>query len=490
MKKILIILFVSLILNPELPAQKYTPDWESIDSRPIPGWFSDAKFGIFIHWGPYSVPAWTPKGTYSEWYQYWLQNKTLFGNGNFNGSEVFDFHKNRYGEDYSYYNFGEEFKAELFNATEWADLFVRSGAKYIVPTSKHHDGFCMWPNKTANKTWGFPWNSMDAGPKRDLVGELNEAIRKTDIKMGLYYSIYEWFNPLYKNDIQKFVDDHFFPQFKDLISRYKPSLIFSDGEWDHTAETWKTKELIAWLFNESGCGNDLVINDRWGKGIRFNHAGYYTAEYDPTYEGDHPWEECRGMGFSFGYNRAEDAWDYNSPQTLILMLVDIVSRGGNLLLDIGPNADGRIPPIMQDRLLSMGKWLNVNAEAIYGSDKWDKSCQWTSGRQDFPKEGSHYTSATYILKQTVDPDPGFASKEIFFTSKNNNLYCIMPVYPKGSIIIKDIDPDPGAIITLLGYEVSLKWEKTSNGIKVYIPALVPGEIPCQYAWTLKINGIK
>ncbi len=466
---------------------KVEPNWESIDARPIPEWFSDAKFGIFIHWGPYSVPAWTPKGTYSEWYQYWLQKETLFGNGDFSGKEVLDFHTQRYGKDYSYYNFGKEFKAELFDAEEWADLFVRAGAKYIVPTTKHHDGFCLWPSETANKTWGFPWNSMDIGPKRDLIGELTDAVRKTDVKMGMYYSLYEWFNPLFTSDIDRFVDEHFHPQFKDLITRYKPDLIFADGEWSHSAEKWKSKELLAWLFNEGGCGEDLVINDRWGKGIRFNHAGYYTAEYDPTYEGDHPWEECRGMGFSFGYNRAEDAWDYNTPQTLVLLLVDVVSRGGNLLLDIGPDADGKIPPIMQDRLLSIGEWLNVNGEAIYGTRKYERTCQWSEGRMDHPKEGSHYTSATYVLKQTVDPDPGFAVKEVFFTQKQGALYCILPKFPKESVVIRDIHPESSARITLLGYDNALNWMRTKDGIRVAVPALIPGEIPCQYAWTIKIE---
>ena len=127
----------------------YQPNWESLDSRPTAGWFQDAKFGIFIHWGPYSVPAWTPKGTYSEWYQYWMQKKRLSGNGDFTGTEVYDFHVKTYGEDFSYYRFGEMFTADLFDPSQWAYLFEESGAKYVVITSKHHDGFCLWPNEKA-----------------------------------------------------------------------------------------------------------------------------------------------------------------------------------------------------------------------------------------------------------------------------------------------------------------------------------------------------
>ncbi len=486
MKRFLFCLMLLSASSLLISQEKIEANWESIDARPIPEWFTDAKFGIFIHWGPYSVPAWTPKGTYTEWYQYWLQKKTLFGNGDFTGTEVADFHAKRYGEDYSYYNFGKEFKAELFNADEWAELFEKSGAKYVVPTSKHHDGYCLWPNVTSSKTWGFPWNSMEIGSKRDLIGELSAAVKQTSVRMGMYYSIYEWFNPLYTSDLNKFVTEHYHPQFKDLISRYKPDLIFVDGAWDHPSESWKTFDLLTWLFNESGSSKDLVINDRWGKETRFKHAGYYTAEYDPNFEADFPWEECRGMGFSFGYNRAEDAWDYADPQVLVLMLVDIVSRGGNLLLDIGPDGDGKIPPIMQDRLLAMGKWLNVNGEAIYGTRKYERSSQWSEGRKDHPKEGSHYTSSQYIIKQTVDPDEGFAVKEIFFTKKPGALYCILPKFPKESVVIKDVHPDASARITMLGLNQALNWVRTKDGIRVEVPALIPGEIPCDHAWTIKI----
>jgi alpha-L-fucosidase len=467
--------------------KKYEPTWESIDSRPIPEWYQDAKFGIFIHWGVYSVPAWSPKGTYAEWYQYWLQQKTLWGNGKFTGNEIVDYHAKKYGADTPYYKLVDDFKAELFNPDEWAALLEKAGAKYVVLTSKHHEGFCLWPNETASKTWGFPWNSMVAGPKRDLIGELTTAVRKTSVKMGLYYSLYEWYNPLYKSDVNRYVAEHMHPQFKDLITRYHPSVIWSDGDWDQTVETWKSPELLAWVFNDSGSGDDVVINDRWGKGTRFHHGGFYSPEYDPAFESDRTWEECRGLGFSFGYNRQEDAVDYISPQTIILLLTDIVSRGGNLLLDIGPDASGKIPPIMQDRLLEVGKWLGVNGEAIYGTRKWTRSCQWSAGDQKYDKEGEHYAGAGFILKQTVNPEPGKAVKEIFFTRKGKTIYAILPVYPRESIEIKDFRPSQSARITLLGTGKPLNWARTKNGIRVEVPVLLPGETPCSWAWTLKIE---
>ncbi|MBV9471093.1 MAG: alpha-L-fucosidase [Abitibacteriaceae bacterium] len=344
------------------PVKKYEANWASLDSRPIPQWYQDAKFGIFIHWGVYSVPSWAPKGTYAEWYWHSMQDK--------NGA-TWKFHEKTYGADFPYENFAPLFKADLFKPEQWAEVFVRSGAKYVVLTSKHHEGFALWPNQDASRDWGRPWNSVEVGPKRDLLGDLTTAVRARGLKMGFYYSLYEWYNPLYKNNFAKFRDEHFFPQFKDVVTRYKPSIIFADGEWEHTAAEWHSPELLAWLYNDSGCGADLIIDDRWGSDTRGHHGGYYTTEYgggtDFKAGPGHQWEESRGIGASYGYNRNEDYDDYRTRQGLIQLLIQMVSQGGNLLLDIGPTADGRIPVVMQDRLISMGNWLKVNGDAIYGT---------------------------------------------------------------------------------------------------------------------------
>ena len=340
----------------------YKPDWASLDARPIPQWFTDAKFGIFIHWGLYSVPAWGPKGSYAEWYWNAMQD---------HNGPTWKFHERVYGADFPYSAFAPMFKAELFDPQQWADIFARSGARYVVLTSKHHEGFCLWPSAEADRTWGRPWNSVSTGPHRDLLGDLAKAVRARGLHMGIYYSLYEWFNPLYRSDFPRYRDEHFFPQFKDVVTRYKPDVIFADGEWEHTSEEWRTPELLAWLYNESGCGPDLVVNDRWGKETRGKHGGYYTTEYggatDFKAKPGHPWEENRGMGASYGYNRNEAIDDYRSAADLLHLLVDTVSAGGNLLLDVGPTADGRIPVVMQDRLIQMGRWLQKNGEAVYGA---------------------------------------------------------------------------------------------------------------------------
>ena len=164
-------------------------------------------------------------------------------------------------------SFAPMFKAELYDPNQWADIFHRSGAKYIVLTSKHHDGYCLWPSKEANESWGRPWNAVDIGPGRDLLGELTNAVRAKGIHMGFYYSLYEWYNPLWATDRAMYVEKHMFPQFKDLVTRYKPSVIFSDGEWDMDSKDWRSEELMAWLFNESPVKDERGHRRPLGQGL-------------------------------------------------------------------------------------------------------------------------------------------------------------------------------------------------------------------------------
>ncbi len=431
-----IFFFFVLLIATKSFSQKYDSTWESLDKRPVPEWYTDAKFGIFIHWGVYSVPAWAPKGSYAEWYQNALNNP---------GSKTAEYHKKKYG-DMSYYKFGDMFKAELFNPDEWAQLFEKSGAKYIVLTSKHHDGFCLWPSKEADREWGFPWNAAEVGPKRDLLGDLFKAVRKTSVHAGMYYSLYEWYDPLWLADKKKFAIEHTWPQMKDLINNYKPDVFWTDGEWDASEEVWKSKQFLAWMYNESPVKDKVVTYDRWGSGVRFHHGGVYTPEYQPDLDfEDHPWEESRGMGFSYGYNREEDSWDYNSAQSLVLQLIDKVSRGGNFLLDIGPDGHGKIPPIMQERLLNIGEWLKINGEAIYGTSRWKIHSQWSEGNREYKEK-----SGDMLLKITIDPDPGYAVKEVFYTynAKTNSLYAIFPKYPADKkLVLKDISIPEGNTIS-------------------------------------------
>ncbi|MDR1497023.1 MAG: alpha-L-fucosidase [Puniceicoccales bacterium] len=460
---------------------RYEAKWASLDKRPVPEWYRDAKFGIFIHWGLYSVPAYERVGEYSEWY--WRRLSSRRG-------PLHDFHNKTYGANFRYEDFAPLFKAELFDAKQWAKLFKRAGAKYIVPTSKHHDGFALWPSAEASKTWGRPWNATEIGPKRDLLGELANAVRAEGIQFGFYYSFYEWFNPLWLKDKRRFVEEHFIPQFKDVITRYKPALLFNDGEWDLPAKFWRSEELLAWLYNESPCREYVVANDRWGKETRHHHGDYYTTEYGAGMpDGKHPWEESRGMGFSYGYNRAERAEHYKTSGEFILMLADFVSRGGNLLLNIGPAADGTIPPIMEQRLLDIGAWLEINGDAIYGTRTAGRSCQWTSGKQPSQRYGT-FKVRYDILKQSgqVSRD-GNAVKQVFFTQKGDTLYAITAGRPAKTLTLHNVKIEADTRVSLLGGG-ELAFKNENGNLVITLPEILPEKLQTQPALALKITKAK
>ncbi len=274
-----------------------------------------------------------------------------------------------------------------------------------------------------------------------------------------------------------------------MVTKYSPDILWADGEWDMEAEKWKSKEFLAWLFNESAAKDHIVINDRWGKGVRKHHGGYFTTEYETEApEFKRPWEECRGMGFSFGYNQNEDAQDYNSPKALVLTLVNIVSTGGNLLLDIGPDARGNIPVIMQERLLQIGGWLNTNGEAIYGTRLWNNSFQWSLMGEKNYKPKQHYLGGDVILKQTIDPEPDFAVKELFFTQNNEAYFTIIPQW-KPEITIRDFKASNDAKITLLATQQNLKGKQVGNDFVITLPEYKPNlfKTTDEYAYVIKIT---
>jgi alpha-L-fucosidase len=471
-------------------AQTYQSNWESLDRRPTPAWFTDARFGIFIHWGVYSAPAYAPvipgKLAYAEWYWHAITEGKKPNAGPVDAGS-WEMHKKLYGADYPYFNFAPQFRAELFDPRYWADVFARSGAKYVVLTSKHHEGFALWPSREASRTWGRPWNAVDEGPHRDLLGDLSGAVRARGLKMGIYYSLYEWYNPLYLADKQRYVTEHMMPQFKDVVTRYQPSIIFSDGEWEMTSEQWHSPELLAWLYNESPAKDEVVVNDRWGSDTRHKHGGYWTTEYTPGMaETAHAWEENRGMGFSYGYNRSEGVQHYHTGRELVLMLADIVSRGGNFLLDIGPRADGAIPPIMVERLLQIGAWLKVNGDAIYGTRPWTRAKQWTAGEQPKVSYNQEFDSAYDFAKLIDAPHDGKASIDAFFTAKGDSFYAILPRWPVRQFVVKDYSGAKPKSVSLLGLSEPLRFKSSSNTVSVELPDL-PRELLAQPAWVLRFD---
>lgn len=450
----------------------YTPTWDSLDSRPMPQWYNQAKFGIFIHWGVYSVPAWRPLSkeryaSYAEWYY-----ATVIGDDEFGGDA---FHRSTYGEHFEYRDFAPMFKAELFDPDYWASLFERSGARYVVLTTKHHDGFCLWPTDSPYKK---SWNSMAVGPRRDLVGDLTKAVRNRGLRMGLYYSIIEWESVWthrsetgyyvsddlvnkYRIPEDRYVDEHLIPQLKELVSRYQPALIFSDGgEWDGSEEYFKTKDFLAWLYNEAPNRDEVVVNDRWAIDMPGRHGDYFSSEYEDTdaIGKDHPWEESRGIGGSYGLNRAENIEDYRTSEELIHELIDVVSRGGNMLLNVGPAADGTIPVLQQQRLIDIGDWLSVNGEAIYDAR------QWKSG--DAPSLDS----------------------SLRFTTNGVDVYTICKEWPKRPLLLKEIPYSESINVKMLGTEHPISYRSVEGKLSIEAPPLTPGDAPCQHAYVFKISG--
>lgn len=364
MKKTIIITcliqIASFIGLQNIKAQEIEPTWESINQRGYPEWFKDAKLGIFIHWGLYSVPAWAGPEGYGEWYYKGLMS------GDSGRIAVMQ----NYGGDYA--SLRNYWHATNWNPNDWAKLFKQSGAKYVLLVTKHHDGYCLWDyENTALKDW----NSVISGPRRNIVSELTEAVRNVGLQMGFYYSLTEWSNPIHtwtvhpNDSIGKYVDQYMIPQFKDLITKYRPTVLFTDGEWDNTAEQFKARELISWYYNT--VGPEAIVNNRWGAG---HQHGYKTPEYSGgIIDTNTPWAECRGIGRSFGVNHNERLENFLSSKELISHFVQLVAAGGGLTLNVGPEADGTIPFIQQERLVDLGKWLEINGEAIYGSRSWKKA---------------------------------------------------------------------------------------------------------------------
>ncbi|SFQ49887.1 alpha-L-fucosidase [Parafilimonas terrae] len=480
MKKLIYTLVLSLALS-TLHAQTYQDNWQSLNQRKIPAWFHQDKFGIFIHWGVYAVPSYAPvipnSGySYAEWYWYRLQEKQ---------KDFLAFHNKNYGEDFTYQQFEPMFKAEMFDPAQWADVFKRSGAKYVVLTSKHHEGYCLWNNAEADRDWGRPWNAVTGTPHRDLLGDLTTAVRSEGLKMGYYYSLYEWFNPLWQTDKKRFVSEHMIPQFKDLVTKYKPSVIFSDGEWELSDTAWQSTKLLAWLFNDSPVKDDVVINDRWGSNTRGKNTGctYTTSEYGSGMNADVVWEESQGIGHSYGYNRNEQLDDYKSSHDLILMLCDIVSRGGNLLLDIGPTADGRIPVIMQQRLIDMGDWLKLYGDAIYETEAYKQSYQWSGGVKPDKKDKS-YMAGYSIAKMTV-PKKDSAFVECFFTKKGKDLYCILPFY-QSKFTLKNLRLPASAKATITGAKNACSWKQKGNDVELDLSSITANDISKQGIFAIRI----
>ncbi|XP_050730393.1 alpha-L-fucosidase-like [Eriocheir sinensis] len=434
---------------------RYEPTWSSLDTRPLPSWYDEAKVGIFLHWGVFSVPSFG-----SEWFWERWQEKQW--------QPYVDFMKKNYPPNFSYQDFGPQFTAEFYNPKEWAELFNASGARYVVLTSKHHEGFTLWPSK---HSWG--WNSLDVGPKRDLLGDLAYAIKSQTphIHFGLYHSLFEWFNPLYLKDkdnkflTNEFVTQKTLPELYELVNNYQPDVVWSDGDADASDKYWNSTHFLAWLFNDSPVNQTVVVNDRWGSGIMCHHGSFYTCHdnFNPGVLQPHKWENCMTVDRrSWGFRREAALADYRTIHELLTELASTISCGGNMLLNVGPTKEGRICPIMEERLRQMGSWLAINGEAIYGSHPWR------------------------IQNDTQTPG-------VWFTSKGDTVYAIVLEWPQENVLaLASVRDTPQTSITLLGYTstpytLDVRFRGTEDGIKVMFPS--KADVKVEWAWVLAMKNV-
>jgi alpha-L-fucosidase len=438
--------------------QQYTPDWTSLDTRPLPSWYDDSKIGIFIHWGVFSVPS-----IGSEWM--WWEWK-----GTNPSRSIVEFMNKTYPPDWTYADFAAQFRAELYDPNEWADIFAASGAKYVVLTSKHHEGFTLWPSK-----YSFNWNAMDVGPKRDLLGDLASAIRnRTDIVFGTYHSMFEWFNPLYLEDKQNqfktnlFVTEKTMPELYELVNTYKPQVIWSDGDWEASDTYWNSTGFLAWLYNESPVKDTVVVNDRWGSGDGCRHGGYYTCSdrYNPGHLVTHKWEDCFTIDKrSWGFVRTSGINDYLTIQEILSQIITTVSTGGNALINIGPTSYGKIVPVFEERLRQMGSWLKVNGEGIYNSTPWA------------------YQNDT-------------VNKNVWYTSSKDkqSVYAFLLSWPAGTteVTLDAVVSSSSTTVNLLGSSggpLSWKAEGPNSGIVIDVSNVTLNSLASDWAWTFKLQNI-
>jgi alpha-L-fucosidase len=422
--------------------------------RALPTWFDDAKLGIFVHWTAASVPAYAPitdspfdlaaeggweeamrSSPYVEWYQ-----NSIAIEGSPAALHHAEVHGNRPYDDF----------VELWldghdgwQPEPWADLFQAAGARYAVLVTKHHDGVLLWPSKTRNP------HKARWGSDRDIVGELATEVRARGLRFGTYYSGgLDWsFGGLPMRDLQAmlgaipqtdeyvaYVQAHW----HELIERYRPDVLWAD------IGSPAALDLPALFDRYYDAVPDGVINNRFdwmGQTAGSVHCDFVTPEYSTRGSTTRKWESTRGIGTSFGYNREEDETTYLSPDALVRMFVDIVAHGGNLLLNVGPNADGTIPFVQAQRLLALGWWLRTNGDAIYGTRPWTRTDGTTGEGHD-----------------------------VRYTTRDGAVFAIVCGTPGSETVELDVAPAPGATVRLLGHDAALPWEPTEGGCRVTLPA--------------------
>ena len=471
---------------------KYEPTWESLSQYRIPQWYMDAKFGIFIHWGPYCVPAFG-----SEWYprKMYLQ-----------GDPAFEHHRATWGDhrEFGYKDFIPMLTAEKFDAQEWTQLFKDAGARFVMPVAEHHDGFPMYDSELTD------WCAAKMGPKRDICGELADAARALDMVFAVssHRAEHWWFfdgGRAFPSDVQdpandglygpavpasklpnwageldsqdewkkkdwtprpdgKFLED-WLARCCELVDKYQPQVFWFDWWIEQVVFEPYLQRFAAYYYNRG---------EEWGKGVAINH------KYDSYPEGTAVFDIERGQLSDvrkfFWQNDtsvSKNSWgyishhDYKTAADIIADLVDIVSKNGALLLNVGPRADGTIPEIEQKMLREIGRWLQVNGEGIYETRPWR-----VFGEGPTPVPEGAFTDTKR---------EAFTPADIRFTRKGDTLYAFLLAQPQEVAVITSLSDVSVASARMLGSDAAISFSQDSGGLRLSVPSEIPSPHVCAYA---------
>ncbi len=476
--------------------ERYAPDWTSLKNYRTPEWFRDAKFGIFIHWGPTTVPAFE-----SEWYGYHMHKKNTkdaAGNPTDKPSKAYKYHIENYGplEKYGYTKFIPQFKAKRFDAEQWIDLFVEAGARYVVPVGEHCDGFAMYRSNITR------WNAVNMGPKRDIVGELFAAARNKGLKVGMsshyaygwhwwtYEKGYETMDPKLKDFYGAAHDpwspaapdfiEHWYVRTMDMMQHYRPDLFWFDLGFSEPEYENHRKKVIANYYNQGIENNQEVV------------LNYKNIDYKPVPDGaavldvesgkldrirELPWQTDMSLGgWRWGWT---NNYEMRPAEAYIQDLVDIVSKNGCLLLNVAPDKEGRISEGQVSILKQIGTWLRVHGEGIYGT-------------RPFTVFGQGPTNAKLVLHGNTK-EQGFTSRDIRYTRKGQQVYAFWLKAEEAQEFLSlsafgsenHIVQEPVRTISILGKDVTLDWEVQKDRLLIRLPKGNLGKKPIAFRITLE-----
>lgn len=457
----------------------FKPTWESLENYQVPRWYLDGKFGIFIHWGVYSVPAfgneWYPRNMYRQ------------------GSREFEHHIKTYGpqKDFGYKDFIPMFTAENFDPDKWADLFLKSGAKFVVPVAEHHDGFAMYDCSYTK------WNVVKMGPKRDIIGELANAVRRRYLVFGISYHRAEhwWFfheGMKFDSDVRdpRFIDfygpaqpettqpneeflEDWFNRLCELVDKYRPQLVWFDWWIEQPAFEPYLRRFAAYYYNRGF---------QWNKGVAINYKNQAFPRKSAVFDVERgQLEDIDPYFWQTDTSVSKNSWgyikdhDYKTSEWIICDLVDIVSKNGALLLNIGPKPDGTIPEPEERMLLEIGQWLLTNGEAIYGTRPW----------KVYGEGPTKVIPGSFADTKRSE----FTGKDIRFTTKGNILYAIVLGKPeKDEVVIQSLGSNLKLLnkeisdVKILGISGKIDWARDEEGLKVKVPE----NLNTRFPFTIKI----